>query len=172
MSTAVDKRESHIVEYLLFVWQMEDLARAADFEVGAIRSMFNGVDSPDLEWLLKLTQDMKKEGLQEKGHVAHAIETLTELALLHDLLTGPMEDSNYVKTFESAQPFLTELQEKKQGAGSMMHPTEQMLTALYGWLVLRMKKETISVETEAAMVAIRQMANVLARGHIRVYEGR
>jgi very-short-patch-repair endonuclease len=53
-----------------------------------------------------------------------------------------------------------------------MHPTEQMLTALYGWLVLRMKKETISVETEAAMVAIRQMANVLARGHIRVYEGR
>ena len=172
MSTASEKRETHIVEYLLFVWQMEDLARAAGFDAGVIRSLFNGVDCPDLEWLLQLSKDMSREGLQEIGHVSHATETLTELALLHDLLTGPMEDPAYVKVFESAQPFLTELQEKKQGGGSMMHPTEQMLTALYGWLVLRMKKETVSVETEAAMVAIRQMANSLARGHIRVYEGR
>ncbi len=172
MNTALEKRESHIVEYLLFVWQMEDLARAAGFDAGVIRSLFDGHDGPDLEWLLQLAQDMSRENLQKAGHVGHAMETLTELALLHDLITGPMEDQNYVKAFENARPFLTELQEKNNGADSMMHPTEQMLTALYGWLVLRMKKETVSVETEAAMVAIRQMANALARGHIRVYEGR
>jgi hypothetical protein len=172
MSTASDKRESHIVEYLLFVWQMEDLARAADFDSGVIRSLFDGVDGPDLEWLLQLSNDMNREGLKEIGHVAHANETLTELALLHDLLTGPLEDPAYIKSFENAQPFLVELQEKEQGGSSVRHPIEQMLTALYGWLVLRMKKKTISVETEAAMVAIRQMANTLARGHVRVYEGR
>ena len=172
MSTASDKRESHIVEYLLFVWQMEDLVRAADFDAGVIRSLFKGEDGPDLEWLLQLSNDMSSEDLKKSGHVAHANETLTELALLHDLLTGPMEDQDYVKAFERAKPFLLELQEKKQGNSGMQHPTEQMLTALYGWLVLRMKKETISVETEAAMVAIRQMANTLARGHIRIYKGR
>ena len=172
MSTASDKRESHIVEYLLFVWQMEDLARAADFDTGVIRSLFDGADGPDLQWLLQLSKDMSREGLKEVGHVSHATETLTELALLHDLITGPMEDLDYMKAFETAQPFLVELQEKKQGSAAAMHPTEQMLTALYGWLILRLKKETVSVETEAAMVAIRQMANTLARGHIRVYEGR
>jgi very-short-patch-repair endonuclease len=67
---------------------------------------------------------------------------------------------------------LLELQEKKSSKNQYQHPVEQMLTALYGWLVLRMKKEAVSVETEAAMVAIRKMANTLARGHIRVYEGR
>jgi very-short-patch-repair endonuclease len=46
-----------------------------------------------------------------------------------------------------------------------------MLTALYGWLVLRMKKEEVSLETEAAMVAIREMANALAKGHVKVYSG-
>jgi len=46
-----------------------------------------------------------------------------------------------------------------------------MLTALYGWLVLRMRKEEVSLETEAAMVAIREIANSLAKGHIRIYSG-
>ena len=172
MSTAADKRSNHIVEYLLYVWQMEDVVRAAEFDSGVIRAMFNGQDGPDLEWMLELAQAMKKEELQEQGHVAHAMETLTELALLHDLITGPMEDSDYVKIFKDADPLLLELQEKKSSKNQYQHPVEQMLTALYGWLVLRMKKEAVSVETEAAMVAIRKMANTLARGHIRVYEGR
>ncbi|MGY8941257.1 MAG: DUF4924 family protein [Flavobacteriales bacterium] len=172
MNTALDKRANHIVEYLLYVWQMEDVVRAAEFDSGVIRAMFNGQDGPDLEWMLELAQAMKKEGLQDHGHVAHAMETLTELALLHDLITGPMEDSDYVKIFKDADPLLLELQEKKSSKDQYQHPVEQMLTALYGWLVLRMKKEAVSVETEAAMVAIRKMANTLARGHIRVYEGR
>jgi very-short-patch-repair endonuclease len=55
--------------------------------------------------------------------------------------------------------------------GEFKHPVERMLTALYGWLVLRMRKEEVSLETEAAMVAIREMANSLAKGHIRIYSG-
>jgi hypothetical protein len=46
-----------------------------------------------------------------------------------------------------------------------------MMTALYGWLVLRLRKETVSLETEAALVAIKGMANALARGHVRIYRG-
>jgi hypothetical protein len=35
-----------------------------------------------------------------------------------------------------------------------------------------MRREVISPETESSLVAIRNMANALARGHIRVYQGR
>ena len=48
MSTASEKRETHIVEYLLFVWQMEDLARAAGFDAGVIRSL--SMESMALIW--------------------------------------------------------------------------------------------------------------------------
>ena len=42
MTTAALKKESHIVEYVLYVWQMEDVVRAAQFDVGALRSMIAG----------------------------------------------------------------------------------------------------------------------------------
>lgn len=171
MSIAVEKKATHVVEYLLYVWQMEDLVRAAEFDAFAIRGMFNGQEGSDLEWLLNLAREMKEQSLEKSGHVGHAMESLTELALLHDLLTGPMEDAQYVKSFELAEPLLRELQDRKSGT-EFRHIVEQMMTALYGWLILRMRKETVSVETESAMVAIRNMANALARGHIRVYEGR
>ncbi|MBL6865939.1 MAG: DUF4924 family protein [Flavobacteriales bacterium] len=170
MTTAAIKKESHIVEYLLYVWQMEDVVRAANFDAGALRSMFAGQEDEDLEWVLELSKTMQQERLEETGHAAHVQETLTEMALLHDLLTGPMEDSAYVAAFQAAEPLLNELSERKM-KGEFNHPVERMLTALYGWLVLRMRKEEVSLETEAAMVAIREMANALAKGHIKIYTG-
>jgi hypothetical protein len=170
MTTAAIKKESHIVEYARYVWQMEDVARAANFDVGALRSMFAGQEDEDLEWVLELSRTMQQEHLEESGHVAHVQETLTEMALLHDLLVGPMEDAIYVTSFQAAEPLLNELNERKM-KGEFKHPVERMLTALYGWLVLRMRKEEVSLETEAAMVAIREMANSLAKGHIRIYSG-
>ena len=170
MTTAAIKKESHIVEYVLYVWQMEDVARAAKFDVGALRSMFAGQEDEDLDWILDLARTMKLERLEETGHVVHIQETLTEMALLHDLLMGPMEDPIYVKSFQAAEPLLNELNERKM-KGDYSHPVERMLTALYGWLVLRMRKEEVSLETEAAMVAIREMANSLAKGHLKIYSG-
>ena len=170
MTTAAIKKESHIVEYVLYVWQMEDVARAAKFDVGALRSMFAGQEDEDLEWILELARTMKRERLEETGHVFFVQATLTEMALLHDLLMGPMEDPIYVKSFQAAEPLLNELNERKM-KGDYSHPVERMLTALYGWLVLRMRKEEVSLETEAAMVAIREMANSLAKGHLKIYSG-
>jgi hypothetical protein len=46
-----------------------------------------------------------------------------------------------------------------------------MVIGLYGWLVLRLKKEAVSAETESAMVGLRNWANALARGYVRVYFG-
>ena len=42
MSTAAAKKNAHIVEYVLYVWQMEDLVRAAQFSETTIEGLFNG----------------------------------------------------------------------------------------------------------------------------------
>ncbi len=170
-NTATSKKQAHIVEYVLYVWQMEDVVRATQFSDEMIRSMFQGQETPDFEWLMALSQKMKAEHLEEKGHVSDVLEVQTELALLHDLLTGPMEDEVYVSSFETAQPVLREFEENKMSTG-LRHPTETMLTALYGWLVLKMKKEEVSLETQAALQPIREMANTLARGHVKIYQGK
>ena len=142
MSTAAAKKNAHIVEYVLYVWQMEDLVRAAQFSETAIEGLFNGEGGADCDWLLKLNTQMQREKLEEKGHISDVLEVQTELALLHDLLTGPMEDEIYVSAFQTAEPILQELEQTKMGEG-MRHPTETMLTALYGWLVLKMRKTPV-----------------------------
>lgn len=172
MSTAAEKKESHIVEYVLYVWQMEDLVRAMGFDAGAIRGVLGGGDEADLVWMLNLARDMERQNLQAAGHVDHVVETMTELALLHDLLMGPMEDAEYVRQYEAARPHLDDMLKKTGKDAPIEHPVVSMMTALYGWLVLRMRREVISPETESSLVAIRNMANALARGHIRVYQGR
>lgn len=169
MSTAATKRAAHIVEYVLYVWQMEDLVRALGFDAGAIRGVMAGGEEADLVWMLELSRDMERQNLQESGHVDHVVETLTELALLHDLLIGPMADKGYVKAFETASAQLEVVAQKAGKSGGVEHPVMTMMTALYGWLVLRLRKERVTAETESAMVAIRNMANALARGHVKVY---
>ena len=148
MSIAAAKKNAHIVEYVLYVWQMEDLVRAAQFSETAIEGLFNGEGGADCDWLLKLNTQMQREKLEEKGHISDVLEVQTELALLHDLLTGPMEDEIYVSAFQTAEPILQELEQNKMGEG-MRHPTETMLTALYGWLVLKMRKEDVTLETQS-----------------------
>ena len=55
------------------------------------------------------------------------------MAHLHELLLGAMADAN-TRAFETAEPFLKELGAKSE---RQVHPVEQLVIGLYGWLVLR-----------------------------------
>ena len=176
MTFAESKKKAHIVEYILFLWQIEDLIRAAEFNPTYLESWAQDTASqegtdPDKEreWIIQLAADMRAQGKKEKGHVLQVSEPLVELAHLHEMLVGPLEDHRYKESFETATPLLSELSAKHPGPE--IHPVEQLLIGLYGWLMLRMKKQAVSAETEAGFVAFRNWANALAKGHIRVYYG-
>jgi hypothetical protein len=163
-------KAAHIVEYVLYLWQVEDLVRAADFDEGTMRSMVEEQGEDEVRWLLQYAQAMQREGVREQGHTGEANQALTELAMLHDLLLATLKDADYRAAHEAALPFLTELEGKNAQAGvRAMHPIELVCVTLYGWLVLRMSKREVSAETEAAMVAVRNLANALGSGHRRVY---
>ena len=115
---------------------------------------------------MAVAEDMRRSGAEEKGHAGSVKDAMAELAHLHELLLGTLDDARYREAFNQAEPYLKDLGEKSPNE---VHPVEQLALALYGWLVLRMKKEAISAETEAAMRGLRNWANELARGHIGVY---
>ena len=90
--------------------------------------------------------------------------------MLHDLLLGKLKDGPYTEAHAAALPYLQELEARNARAGvRAMHQIELLCVTLYGWLVLRMGKREVSAETEAAMVAVRNLANALGAGHRRVY---
>ena len=81
MTTAEEKRQQHIVEYILYVWQMEDLVRAVNLDLGALRthlsSAYNGDRlEAELAWFGDLIQSLRREKKTAKGPVSYTHLTL------------------------------------------------------------------------------------------------
>ena len=176
MILADSKKKAHIVEYILFLWQIEDLIRAAQFNPAVLEKWAEDTANSEgsdpereKEWIVGLAADMRSQGKIESGHITSVSETILELAHLHEMLLGPLGDKRYSESFETAVPLLKEISAKQPGPEG--HPVEQLLVALYGFLILRLQKQSISAETESGFVAFRNWANALAKGHIQVYYG-
>ena len=176
MILADSKKKAHIVEYILFLWQIEDLIRAAQFNPAVLEKWAEDTANSEgsdpereKEWIVGLAADMRSQGKIESGHIASVSETMVELAHLHEMLLGPLDDKRYSESFKTAVPLLKEISAKQPGPEG--HPVEQLLVALYGFLILRLQKQSISAETESGFIAFRNWANALAKGHIKVYYG-
>lgn len=175
MTIAEKKRQENIIEYLLFLWQMEDLARAAGFEEHALDDfILNSVaDDSSFEaeknWVKALMVSMKNERIQTKGHVSEVAEILTELTLLHMQLLSVMDDKKYQAAYAKAQPALQEF--IKRSPVNANNEVEAALTALYGWLLLRRQGAEISEATQEAMQLFGQLLGNLAAQYKRMKSG-
>jgi hypothetical protein len=175
MTIAEKKRSENIVEYLLFLWQMEDLARAAGFEEHALDDfILNSVtDDTSFEaeknWVKALMVSMKNERVQQKGHVSEVSEIMTELTLLHMQLLSVIDDKKYQAVYSKAQPALQDFIKKSQVNAS--NEVEAALTALYGWLLLRRQGTEISEATQEAMQLFGQFLGNLAAQYKRMKAG-
>ena len=74
MIIARRKRKENIAEYLLYMWQVEDLIRANNFDMDSIRrTVVDRYDQPDdikeeiAKWYEELIEMMRSEGVMEKG---------------------------------------------------------------------------------------------------------
>jgi len=167
MNTADEKLRAHVVEYILYMWQMEDLARAISFDLSTLRGHLQAAYGGDrleveLKWFADLILKMRAEGLEKTGHLVELDEVMMELVVLHRTLLDVTGDEDYKRVYEAATPHLQEMEKRGEPGKSEV---EGVLTALYGWLLLRLKGVEVGADTEASLVAIRDMANALAGGY-------
>jgi Cu/Ag efflux protein CusF len=164
MTLASQKIKQNIAEYIIFLWQMEDLVRAVNFDEDAIDSFVHSYVPDDTsfveekKWFVDLMQNMKKEGVEIRGHVTEVHELIFELNYLHNTMSNLVKDKTYLELYRKAQPNIKDYIERTDG--KQTNDIEICLTALYGMLVLRLKKEVISDETTLAM---QTFSNLLAR---------
>jgi hypothetical protein len=175
MTIAAQKKEENIVEYLLYVWQMQDLLRAADFELAAVRAFLSNDPAADLdleaelEWFANLGKAIKNAGVQKAGHIPETQEILIELNYLHGTLIDLLKDEKYSEAFKKAQPSLDEF--LKRSGNQHMNPIEAGMTALYGLLVLRLQGKEVSQETMGAMKHFQQFLALLAVRYKQMKKG-
>ena len=167
MITARQKRKENIFEYLIYMWQVEDLIRAYHFNMDEIEErVIAQYDQPEdvkrkiRVWYQELIEMMRGEGVMEKGHIQINKNVIAELTDLHlQLLKAPQENiygSLYYKTL----PAIVQLRSKS--GGSDISEIETCFTAVYGFLLLKMQGKEISSETTDSVKQISTLLTFLA----------
>ncbi|MDE6322657.1 MAG: DUF4924 family protein [Paramuribaculum sp.] len=169
MFTASQKRQENIAEYLLYMWQIEDLIRANDLDLDKIRenvidrftSLTDEQRHEMAEWYESLIDMMRREGVEKKGHLQINRNVLSSLVDLHQTLLKDPEFAEYTAEFYRTLPYIVELRSKagEEKPGEI----ETCFNALYGMLMMRLQKKEISEETLAAIKQISRFIAVLAR---------
>lgn len=164
MIVAKQKRKENIVEYLLYMWQVEDLIRANNFNSELIsQNIISKYDQPEsvkkeiLVWYEELIEMMKQENVTETGHIQLNKNIIITLTDLHLRLLKTQSEMVYAATYYKTLPYIVELRTK---SGNHETPElETCFTAIYGFLLLRMQGKEISAET---MDGIKQISSFLA----------
>ncbi len=159
MFIASKLREENIVEYLLYMWQIEDLIRAFGLEIDSINK--NIVEPYDLEeedkkqlyeWYESLIDMMRSENLHQKGHLQLNKNIIIELNGFHADLMKSGEEPDYNSRYYALLPSVALLRQKQ--SDTQISDIEIALNFLYGVMLLKMKKAEISVDTESTLTEV------------------
>ncbi len=165
-------RKENIAQYLLYMWQIEDIIRANALDIDRIKATI--IDRYGLpqeqqkqmeEWYESLIDMMRREGVAESGHLQINRNTIGDLADLHRRLMAdprPRFDK-YHKEFYDTLPFIVELRAK--AGGNPAGEIETCFNALYGMLMMRLAKKEISPETGKALDCISAFIALLSHYH-------
>lgn len=165
MKIAQQLKEKNIAEYLIYMWQVEDLLRANRCDIDRIREniVMRYSEEEHLaleEWYGNLADMMRAEGVTEKGHLQINRNVILNLTELHALLMASTKYPFYNAAYFKALPFIVELRQKSgQKEESEL---DTCFEALYGILLLKLQKKEISSGTAKAMEAISSFVSLLA----------
>ena len=169
-------KENNIAEYLIYMWQVEDMIRANGCGMEKIKK--NIVDSYPLteeqkveltQWYIDLIEMMRRENVMEKGHLQINKNIITWLTDLHLQLLRSSKFPYYSAAYYKALPYIVELRAK--GANKEEPELETCFEALYGILLLKLQKKEISEETKKAQQAISGLLAMLSNYYIEDKKG-
>ncbi len=175
MIIAKEKKSENIIEYVLYMWQIEDLIRSFNFDFdkinSAIISQFDvePIAKKEIEvWYQGLIDLMKTEKIQEKGHLLFLTNTVNDLNDLH-LYLLQKKNTEYLQYYSWAKTHIDEL--FKLSKKSSSNEIESSLNGLYGFLLLKLQKRKITEETQKSIESISKMLAFLNRIYFKIEKG-
>ena len=164
MFIAKQKKNENIAEYLLYMWQLEDMLRALHLDIDKIQEALIDPTDQSVEkkeeahqWYRHIIDAMKAEGVEHEGHIEENIIILSELSDLHAQLLKNADESHYREVYYKTLPYIVELRAKSKD--KEVSEMETCFTALYGYLLLKLQKKDVSSDTASA---ISQISSLLA----------
>ena len=183
MDIAQAKRKENIAEYILYLWQLEDLLRALQFSPEAIysqlvapREVADEQKHIYLLWYMDIVNLLRKEGKEQSGHLEHTLHLIGDVHNLHlQLMQNPVGE-HYRKTFARLAPQLPQL--RAMISRDDVSDTELAFRALYAAMLYRIKgdkkrAEAISDTIELVSPVVAELAAMygkVERGEIDLFK--
>ena len=149
-SVAENKKSQNIPEYLIYMYQMEDLIRSYQGNLDEIREyvishypISPGEKNEVAGWFSSLIAQMKTEQIMEKGHLGVLHDLVGKLAEIHWSLLKT--NSIYFEIYSKAKPFILDavIQAKDENLGNEI---QICLNGIYGLLLCRLLGKKVEDE--------------------------
>lgn len=159
-------RKENIAEYVLYMWQVEDIIRAYGCNLSLLRkeyiSHFDYTEEQREEmtdWYGNLIRMINQEGCREKGHLQVNKIVVQQMAELHAQLLDSPKFPFYSAEYYKVLPFIVELRSKGDKETGEI---ETCLNALYGTMLLRLQHKDITPNTANAVKEITTFLGMLS----------
>jgi len=170
-SVAENKKKHNIGEYIIYMYQMEDLIRSYNFHMDEIRqyviSHYPISEEEKTEvtlWFDSLISQMKNEGIQDKGHLSEVQNEVDVLAKIHwELLKT---DRDYFQIYDQAKPHILDFISSAEGQ-DLGHEIQICLNGIYGLLLCRLTGKKVTEELQKSAEAFGSVLGYLSL----VYKG-
>lgn len=163
MIIAKQKREENIAEYILYMWELEDLIRACGLEQDQVNHEIvekfevpDAVKSEIRDWYFSIIDAMKSEKIEASGHLQFLVSLVDDLDDFHFRLIDSPYHSDYQDLYAKAVYNIGDFR-GRMNFRERISDIEVCLTVLYGYMLMKMKKRSISEDTQEAINTIRNL---------------
>lgn len=174
MSLIQKNKSQNIIEYVIFIYQVEDIVRLFNFDKNAILEFFLGsnfqsVDEIEKSFYEKILSDMSSEGIEKNGHLDEIKEIIIELVYLHNSLLTILNNEKYKELTSFSAGDISDYKSKSNLKDN--HDVEVLLHAMYMKLQMKIRKQNIGLETEEAMERMRKQLTFLSEEYKKMKSG-
>lgn len=174
MIIAEQKRKENIAEYLIYMYQVEDMIRANKLDLDSIEktliSQFDvpyGVKRDMREWYKTLIGMMTEEQKEVAGHLAILENLSDQMHEMHHEIIKQGVDKAYQEVYDKAKPNIEAL--RMRSGHSKDNDIQVALNGLYGLLILKLKKSAITDDTQKAFETIKELIAELSSRYMEGY---
>lgn len=177
MIIAQERRKRNIAEYLIYMFQVEDVIRALEFDENNIQNYVKQTFTRHQEkldainnWYLGLNDLMLNEKIKEKGHLSIVLNNIKELEDFHIKLMNNSDYQEYQQNFKSTVIYIKEFRERSNAL--LDNDIMICLHAVYSKFLLKLKNVDISEDTEVAFEAISKLLAQLSHYFMKYESGK
>jgi hypothetical protein len=167
MLIARQKKQENIAEYVIYMYQVEDMMRACGLDIATVKkNIISQYQQPQAVidemtyWYDNIIALMRNQKIEQKGHLQEVLNVVDDLNDLHlQLLRSPLHP-DYKVAYQEAAPVIGQsiALTKTEGASEI----EVCFEMIYMILLLRLQKKEISNDTNFAVAKISKLLAILS----------